>query len=150
MAHTVTWGWRAHLLLFGHRALPVADAAERFARVVTHGDHFHYCASEPGISGIRFEAPEAGHVRGCQVRGDQVRGDKRSTTLFADGDGSIQTFVSEHLTDGQPRTETMATDSPHHGVALQLMDGTLLTTQGTEQARDTVQVTDGDGLAAET
>ncbi|XKH53558.1 hypothetical protein LG284_00500 [Citricoccus nitrophenolicus] len=95
-----------------------------------HGDHFHYYESDPGLSGIEFAAPYAGHVvvhHGL-------------TTLFGDGDGSIQTFTSEHLKDGQPRTETTATDDPHHGVALQLIDGTLLTTQGTEEGRNTVQV----------
>ncbi|WP_313816453.1 PQQ-binding-like beta-propeller repeat protein [Citricoccus sp.] len=95
-----------------------------------HGDHFHYYESDPGLSGIEFAAPYAGHVvvhHGL-------------TTLFGDGDGSIQTFTSEHLKDGQPRTESTATDDPHHGVALQLIDGTLLTTQGTEEGRNTVQV----------
>ncbi|MEV4901949.1 hypothetical protein AB0K08_11465 [Citricoccus sp. NPDC055426] len=100
-----------------------------------HGDHFHYYESTPGLSGITFEAPHAGHV--VNHRG--------LTTLFADGDGSIQTFTSEHLKDGQPRTETSSTDAPHHGVALRLADGSLLTTQGTEEERDTVQVLGGEG-----
>ncbi|HRO29634.1 hypothetical protein [Citricoccus sp.] len=105
-----------------------------------HGDHFHYYTSDPGLSGIRFEAPHAGHVvvhHGL-------------TTLFADGDGSVQTFTSEHLKEGQPRTEQAFTDAAHHGVALELTDGTLLTTQGTEESRDTVQVRDGDEVVAET
>lgn len=105
-----------------------------------HGDHFHYYESDPGLSGIGFAAPHAGHV----VVHNGL------TTLFGDGDGSIQTFTSEHLKDGQPRIERTASDSPHHGVALRLADGTLLTTQGTEEARDTVQVKDGGDTAAET
>jgi hypothetical protein len=105
-----------------------------------HGGHFHYYTSEPGLSGIRFDAPHAGHVVVHQGL----------TTLFADGDGSIQTFTSEHLKEGQPRTEQASTDAAHHGVALELVDGTLLTTQGTEESRDTVQVKDGDEVIAET
>ncbi|MFC7400943.1 hypothetical protein [Citricoccus sp. GCM10030269] len=105
-----------------------------------HGDHFHYYESDPGLSGITFDAPHAGHA----VVHNGL------TTLFADGDGSIQTFTSEHLKDGQPRTEDSATDDAHHGVALKLMDDTLLTTQGTEESRDTVQVKDGDEVVAET
>lgn len=108
-----------------------------------HGDHFHYYESTPGLSGITFEAPHAGHV----VMHNGL------TTLFADGDGSIQTFTSEHLKDGQPRTETTSTETAHHGVALKLVDGSLLTTQGTEEERDTVQVLAGDDgadVAAET
>ncbi|MBB5749432.1 hypothetical protein [Micrococcus sp. TA1] len=104
-----------------------------------HGGHFHYYTSEPGLSGIRFDAPHAGHVVVHQGM----------TTLFADGDGSIQTFTSEHLKEGQPRTERASTDAAHHGVALELTDGTLLTTQGTEESRDTVQVRDGDEVVAE-
>jgi len=105
-----------------------------------HGGHFHYYTSEPGLSGIRFDAPHAGHVVVHQGM----------TTLFADGDGSIQTFTSEHLKEGQPRTERASTDAAHHGVALELADGTLLTTQGTEESRDTVQVKDGEKVIAET
>ncbi|HEY4614100.1 MAG TPA: hypothetical protein VIG75_01425 [Citricoccus sp.] len=107
---------------------------------VGHGGHFHYYESEPGLSGIRFAAPLAGHVVTHHGR----------TTLFADGDGSIQTFTSEHLKEGPPRTRAASTEDAHHGVALELADGTLLTTQGTEGERDTVQVKDGETVLAQT
>ena len=42
------------------------------------------------------------------------------------------------------------TDAPHHGVALELSDGSLLTTQGTQEARSTVQVRRGDTVLAQT
>lgn len=97
-----------------------------------HGDHHHFYESEPGLTDVTFEAPGAGHV----VTHHGL------TTLFADGTGGIQTFTSEHLRSGMPRAVEASTEHAHHGVALELSDGSLLTTQGTEDGRDTVQVLD--------
>lgn len=101
-----------------------------------HGDHVHSYASEPGMTGVTFPGDHAGHV--VTHHGQ--------TTLFADGTGRIQTFKSAHLDkatrDLMPVMEESTTTAPHHGVALELADGSLLTTQGTEESRDTVQVID--------
>ncbi|WP_335342020.1 hypothetical protein [Micrococcus lacusdianchii] len=101
-----------------------------------HGDHVHNYASEPGMTGVTFPGGHAGHV--VTHHGQ--------TTLFADGTGRIQTFESAHLDkatrDLMPVMEESTTTAPHHGVALELADGSLLTTQGTEESRDTVQVID--------
>jgi len=136
--------WRLNNAGDGQHVLVTAgDAFEVYNAGIDaqgHGEHFHYYTSDPGLSGVRFPAPQAGHVVAHHGL----------TTLFADGDGSIQTFTSEHLKEGQPRTEQASTDAAHHGVALELVDGTLLTTQGTEESRDTVQVKDGDEVIAET
>lgn len=107
-----------------------------------HGDHHHYYESAPALTGRTFAAPHAGHV---------VVHDGK-TTLFGDGDGSIQTFASEALKEkGEPSVEKRATKAPHHGVALELSDGTLFTTQGTEDERHTAQVLAPDGsVRAET
>lgn len=100
-----------------------------------HGDHVHNYASEPGMTGVTFPGGHAGHV--VTHHGQ--------TTLFADGTGRIQTFESAHLDkatrDLMPVMEETTT-APHHGVALELADGSLLMTQGTEESRDTVQVVD--------
>ena len=95
-----------------------------------HGDHHHFYSSEPGLTEVTFPAPAAGHV---VTHNGQ-------TTLFADGTGGIQTFTSEHLRSGMPRAVETSTENAHHGVALELTDGSLLTTQGTEEGRNTVQV----------
>lgn len=107
-----------------------------------HGDHYHYYESAPQLSDITFDAPHAGHV--------VLHNGK--TTLFGDGDGSIQVFESEALKDGgKPETRNAKTENPHHGVALELADGTLFTTQGTENERHTAQVLNEDGpVKAET
>lgn len=107
-----------------------------------HGDHYHYYESAPALTQRSFEAPHAGHV--------VVHGGK--TTLFGDGDGSIQTFTSEALKEKGPlEVEKKKAAAPHHGVALELADGTLFTTKGTEDERHTVQVLAKDGsVAAET
>ena len=107
-----------------------------------HGDHYHYYESDPALTRHTFGAPHAGHV---------VVHDGR-TTLFGDGDGSIQTFASEALKEkGEPAVEKRSAKAPHHGVALELSDGTLFTTQGTEDERHTVQVLNKDGsVKAET
>ncbi|MDO4239015.1 hypothetical protein [Micrococcus sp.] len=101
-----------------------------------HGDHFHNYESEPGMTGVTFPGDHAGHV---VTHNGQ-------TTLFADGTGAIQTFDSAHLDkatrDLMPVMEENTTDDPHHGVALELADGTLFTTQGTEESRNVVQVVD--------
>ncbi|MGO1183286.1 MAG: hypothetical protein ACTHZ5_09230 [Micrococcaceae bacterium] len=94
-----------------------------------HGDHFHYYESDPGLTGATFDADYAGHVVLHNGR----------TTLFADGTGAISTFTSSDLAYGEPSVDETATEDPHHGVAIELTDGTLLTTQGTEDARSTVQ-----------
>lgn len=98
-------------------------------RELPHGDHSHYYTSDPGMTGAEFDADHAGHV---------VRHDGR-TTLFADGTGEITTFTAGDLQSGMPETDTTTTDDPHHGVAIELSDGSLLSTEGTEDSRDTIK-----------
>ncbi|KFC49479.1 hypothetical protein GY12_27620, partial [Micrococcus luteus] len=100
-----------------------------------HGDHFHNYESAPGMTGVTFPGD---HPR--------PRHPQRKTTLFADGTGAIRTFDSTHLDkatpDLMPVMTEAETEDPHHGVALELSDGTLFTTQGTEESRNTLQVID--------
>ena len=74
------------------------------------------------------------------------------TAIFADGTGDITLIDPTALGEGRLDVlEETATEDPHHGVAVPLSDGGLLTTQGTEDARSTVQVLDADGkVVAET
>ncbi|MCT2008257.1 hypothetical protein M3C74_10100 [Micrococcus lylae] len=104
-----------------------------------HGDHFHNYESEPGMTGVVFPGDHAGHVVTHNGK----------TNLFADGTGSINTFISDDLDkatpDLTPVTEDMTTDAAHHGVALELADGSVLTTEGNEDERHTVKVVDREG-----
>ena len=101
-----------------------------------HGDHFHNYESAPGMTGVTFPGEHPGHVVTHNGR----------TTLFADGTGAIRTFDSTHLDkatpDLMPVMTEAETEDPHHGVALELSDGALFTTQGTEDSRNTLQVID--------
>ena len=101
-----------------------------------HGDHFHFYESTPAMTELGLEAPLPGHV--------VPRGER--TALFADGTGAITLIDPTALADGELEvvSET-ATEAPHHGVAVPLADGGLLTTQGTEDSRSTVQVLDAEG-----
>ena len=128
-----------------HVAVSASDAVTMYDTgllVQGHGDHFHYYVQDPALTDLSVEAPHPGHV--------VPHGDR--TAIFADGTGAITLIDPASLGDGQLEVlEETATEAPHHGVAVPLADGGLLTTQGTEDARSTVQVLDADGeLVAET
>lgn len=107
---------------------------------VQHGDHAHHYASPPAMTPVTYAAPHAGHVVVHEG----------TTTLFADGSGEVTVVESNQIaTAGAPRT-TYTTRAPHHGVAVPVGSGALLTTQGTEKERRTVQVVKADSVVAET
>ncbi|WP_241237239.1 hypothetical protein [Brachybacterium saurashtrense] len=122
-----------------HVAVSASDAITMYDTGLLaqgHGDHFHYYVQDPALTDLSVEAPHPGHV---------VPHDGR-TALFADGTGAITIIDPSALADGELDVlEETATDDAHHGVAVPLSDGGLLTTQGTEDARSTVQVLDADG-----
>ncbi|HEX7349780.1 hypothetical protein [Brachybacterium sp.] len=128
-----------------HVAVSASDAITMYDTGLLaqgHGDHFHYYVQEPALTDLSVEAPHPGHV--------VPHGDR--TALFADGTGAITLIDPTALAEGDLGVlEETATEDPHHGVAVPLSDGGLLTTQGTEDARSTVQVLDADGnVTAET
>lgn len=107
---------------------------------VPHEDHFHYYTQTPKLTGAEIKAPKAGHV--------VVNHGK--TALFSDGQGTAQVLKSDAFTDGKITADeitTIKTGAPHHGVAVPLADGGVLTTKGTEQERHTVQKVDASGKA---
>ncbi|ATG53442.1 hypothetical protein CFK41_00615 [Brachybacterium ginsengisoli] len=128
-----------------HVAVSASDAITMYDTGLLaqgHGDHFHYYVQEPALTDLSVNAPHPGHV--------VPHGDR--TALFSDGTGAITIIDPTTLADGDLGVlEETATDDPHHGVAVPLEDGGLLTTQGTEESRSTVQVLDADGkVTAET
>ena len=128
-----------------HVAVSASDAVTMYDTGLLaqgHGDHFHYYVQDPALTDLSVEAPHPGHV--------VPHGDR--TAIFADGTGDITLIDPTALGEGRLDVlEETATEDPHHGVAVPLSDGGLLTTQGTEDARSTVQVLDADGkVVAET
>lgn len=100
----------------------------------TEGSDHHHVA-KPELTDLVFEAEEAGHV----VR----HGNK--TILFADGTGDTTIFETAALLEAGgtlPKTETVASEHAHHGVAIELEDGTLLSTLGDSESRTGIRVLD--------
>ncbi|PRY14706.1 zinc metallochaperone AztD [Kineococcus rhizosphaerae] len=123
-----------HVMVSAAGGFHVVDAG---AWSEPHGDHSHYYTGEPHDTGVVHEADKPGHV---------VRHAGR-TTLFDDGTGHIVSFGSEHVghdavQEGEVREYT--TPSAHHGVAVERSDGTLVVTEGTEEARTGIRVLDAD------
>lgn len=105
-----------------------------------HGDHAHRHVIPAGLADTVMPADGAGHV--VPHAG--------TTTFFADGTGEVVTVPTHEVASPDAEATHSRTRAPHHGVALRLSDGTLLTTQGTEAARRTVEVLDADRVIART
>ncbi|MFD5289959.1 zinc metallochaperone AztD [Streptomyces rochei] len=117
-----------------------------FNRVNPAGDDDHvvistdegfrvFDAARQAFTDTEFKGAKPGHV---------VRHGGR-TTLFTDGTGEVNVFDPAELGDGaEPRTRTYTSAEPHHGVAIELTDGELVTTLGTEEKRTGALVLDKD------
>ena len=92
--------------------------------------------ADPVLTDLVFDAPAAGHV--------VKHGDK--TILYADGTGETTIFDTIALleADELPATEVVPAEAAHHGVSIELDDGTLLTTVGTPEARTGIRVLNAD------
>lgn len=97
-----------------------------------HGNHAHFYTADPAFTQVEVAADHPGHVVHHAGR----------TVLFNDGSGLVESFDPHDLADGAPTTSTYVTPSPHHGVAVELENGNLLVTDGTEDARSSVVVLD--------
>ncbi|WHM29356.1 zinc metallochaperone AztD [Streptomyces sp. BPPL-273] len=118
-----------------------------FNRVNPAGDEDHvvistdsgfrlFDAARQDFTGVEYKGSKPGHV----VR----HGGK--TVLFTDGTGEVNAFDPAELAGGkQPKTRSYTSAEPHHGVAIELADGELLTTLGTEEKRTGALVLDKDG-----
>jgi hypothetical protein len=67
------------------------------------------------------------------------------TVLFTDGTGEVNVFDPAELGGGaKPQTRTYTSAKPHHGVAIELANGELVSTLGTEEKRTGALVLDKD------
>ncbi|MBN6040967.1 zinc metallochaperone AztD [Amycolatopsis sp. 195334CR] len=80
------------------------------------------------------KAPKPGHV---------VR-HAGKTVLFADGTGEVTVFDPKSLGSGPLPAPQYKTPEPHHGVAVELANGELVTTIGNEDERPGIAVLDKD------
>lgn len=120
-----------HVLISAGSRFEVLDAG---AWSQSHGDHAHHYTAAPALADWAFEAEEAGHV----VRHAGL------TTLFADGTGTVESFDPRQLANGRPETVTHRTPHAHHGVAVDLPGGGLITTIGDSESRSGIVVLDRD------
>ncbi|WAC67051.1 zinc metallochaperone AztD [Agrococcus sp. SL85] len=93
--------------------------------------------SAPELTGTTFPATTPGHV---------VRHEGR-TVLFDDGTGDFWAFDTDALlgAEGLPETTEFTSEAAHHGVAVELADGTMLSTLGDSESRSGVRVLDPQG-----
>lgn len=120
-----------HVLITAGSQFRVLDAG---TWTDAHGDHGHSYTAQPALADWAFDAEKPGHV----VRHSDV------TVLFADGTGRIESFDPHELADGRPETTVDQTPEAHHGVAVALPDGGLVTTIGNEESRSGIVVLDRD------
>jgi hypothetical protein len=114
-----------HLMLTTETGFSVLDAG---VWTDNHGDHAHSYAAPPRLLDVEFPMSHPGHV----VPHLGV------TALFSDGDGTVTFFDPDDLVDGPPRTRVLELAEAHHGVALELSNGVVLTTAGDESDRRSV------------
>ncbi|WP_326706951.1 zinc metallochaperone AztD [Streptomyces cyaneofuscatus] len=117
-----------------------------FNRVNPAGDKDHvvvstdsgfrvFDATRQEFTDAEFKGAKPGHV----VR----HGGK--TVLFTDGTGEVNVFDPAALSDGRkPEGRTYTSAKPHHGVAIELAGGELVTTLGSEEKRTGALVLDKD------
>ncbi|GGS47171.1 zinc metallochaperone AztD [Streptomyces griseoviridis] len=115
-----------------------------FNRVNPAGDEDHVIVSTDSgfrvldatgqaLTGIEYPGAKPGHV---------VR-HAGKTVLFTDGTGEVNVFDPADLSSGtKPEGRTYTTAEAHHGVAIELAGGDLLTTLGTEEKRTGALVLD--------
>ncbi|MCC9155347.1 hypothetical protein LZP81_12130 [Streptomyces parvulus] len=117
-----------------NRVNPAGD--EDHVVISTDGGFRLFDAARQDFTGVEYKGSKPGHV----VR----HGGK--TVLFTDGTGEVNVLDPAELAGGkQPKTRSYTSAEPHHGVAIELADGELLTTLGTEEKRTGALVLDKDG-----
>ncbi|MGK8508277.1 zinc metallochaperone AztD [Nocardia asiatica] len=115
-----------------NRLNPAGD--DRHLIVSTKEGFRAFDATAAEFTGADFPGHEPGHV---------VRHAGR-TVLFSDGTGEVVAFDTADLAAGKPKTSTYRAAAPHHGVAIELANGDLVVTLGTEEKRTGIVVLDRD------
>ncbi|UNX55840.1 hypothetical protein MF406_06295 [Georgenia sp. TF02-10] len=118
-----------HLLVSTAGGFRVLDAG---AWAEPHGDHSHYYSADPELTDVVLEADKPGHV---VAHGGRV-------ALFDDGTGEVTVVDASSVADPGREARRYSTPEAHHGVAVELADGTLVVSEGTEEARTGIRVLD--------
>ncbi|MER5620021.1 zinc metallochaperone AztD [Streptosporangium sp. NPDC002544] len=116
-----------------------------FNRVNPAGDDRHVLVSTP--TGFRVLDASSSQLKEEEFKGAKpghVVRHAGKTVLFSDGTGEVTIFDPKELGNGLPRGEVYKTAVPHHGVAIELENGELVVTLGTEEKRLGIAVLDKD------
>nr|WP_221379205.1 zinc metallochaperone AztD [Actinoplanes polyasparticus] len=114
----------------------VNPAGDDSTVVVSTASGFQMLDATTGrMTGVTYPGDKPGHV----VR----HGDR--TILFTDGTGEVNSFDPKDLAAGKPQGRQYKTAQPHHGVAVELADGTMIVTLGTEESRSGAIAVDAGG-----
>ncbi|MHA6628062.1 zinc metallochaperone AztD [Pseudonocardia sichuanensis] len=101
--------------------------------IVSTSDGFQVLdAAAATLTDVTFPGAEPGHV---------VRHAGR-TVLFTDGTGQVRVIDPATFGTGAPSVAEYTTPQPHHGVAVELANGELVTTLGNEEERPGIVVLD--------
>ncbi|MFD6451319.1 zinc metallochaperone AztD [Nocardia sp. NPDC060220] len=123
---------RGEVKIDGYNRLnPVGD--DDHLMVSTKDGFRVFDAYEAAFTGTQFPAAKPGHV---------VR-HAGKTVLFADGSGEVTVLDTAQVDNGKP-TEVYKAAAPHHGVAIELSNGNMVLTLGTEDKRVGVVALDKD------
>ncbi|MEU9710925.1 zinc metallochaperone AztD [Streptomyces sp. NPDC047967] len=148
VANPIVASYDGGLYVLDGETLKLAKTIELpgFNRVNPAGDEDHvvvstdsgfrvFDATRQKFTDAEFKGTKPGHV---------VRHGGR-TVLFTDGTGEVNVFDPAALSDGKkPESRTYTSAKPHHGVAIELAGGELVTTLGTEEKRTGALVLDKD------
>ncbi|MEE4021684.1 zinc metallochaperone AztD [Gordonia sp. PKS22-38] len=134
-------------LLDGESLEPIQQVEmDGFLRVNPAGDDNHVMvstdngfsvldATHASLTDVSFDGSEPGHV--------VLHGGK--TVLYFDGDGRAVSFDPHELAEGEPQNREYTSAEPHHGVAVELADGTMISSVGNEETRSGARAVDADG-----
>jgi len=115
-----------------------------FNRVNPAGDEDHVVVSTD--TGFRMLDATGQTLTDLEYKGSKpghVVRHAGKTVLFTDGTGEVNVFDPADLSSGKkPEGRTYASAEAHHGVAIELANGELLTTLGTEEKRTGALVLD--------
>ncbi|MGW7518459.1 zinc metallochaperone AztD [Streptomyces sp. NPDC054796] len=116
-----------------NRVSPVGD--DSHVMISTDSGFRLMNAATQSLTDIEYKGAKPGHV---------VR-HAGKTVLFTDGTGQVNVFDPDDLSSGKkPEGRTYDSAKPHHGVAVELRNGELLSTLGDEEKRTGVLVLDKD------
>ncbi|MEU0133942.1 zinc metallochaperone AztD [Streptomyces sp. NPDC006296] len=149
VADPLVAGYDGGLYILDGGSLKLAKTIELpgFNRVNPAGDDDHVVISTDAgfrildatgqtLTDITYDGAKPGHV---------VR-HAGKTVLFTDGTGKVNVFDPAELGKGKkPAGRTYTSAEAHHGVAIELSNGELLSTLGTEEKRTGALVLDKDG-----